>query len=295
MSDRVVPGPLRGGPSGCKEACCISTAQILDSCRDKDCFEDLRVFLNHHDQCLLEKVSAVKLRRAELLYVHICVEDVPFKDGFFTVDARFFYRVFLELCGCDKNSKEISGMCAASKRVLLYGGESKLHVFTSNDEGHCGGRQANLPLAVVEAVDPIPLGSKIVDCGLRGDESAMAFECEMPECLARHFEDDFVTDGEEKRLLVTLGQFSVIRLERESQLLIPCFDFCLPEKVCEGGNEHNPCELFNQIKFPIGEFCPSIHPKGCGCGCNHRSGGCDIHRGKGHDKDHGRRGCGDHR
>jgi hypothetical protein len=262
-------------------------------CRDKDCFEDLRVFLKHHDQCIMEKVSAVKAKRAELLHVHTCVDEVPFKNGFFTVDIRFFYRVFFDVCGCDKNSKEISGMCAASKRVMLFGSESKVHVFTSKDDGDCGGRRSNLPTAVVEAVDPIVLGSKIVECGRHGEESAMFFECDMPECVAKFFDEDFVTDGEEKRLLVTLGQFSVIRLERDSQLLIPCFDFCLPEKVCEGGNEHNPCELFSQIKFPIGEFCPPVHPKGCGCGCGHRNGGCDIDRGRGQDK--GRRQCAEHR
>ena len=43
MADRVVPGPVES--SACiREAVCINTSKIFDSCRDKDCVDDLRVF-----------------------------------------------------------------------------------------------------------------------------------------------------------------------------------------------------------------------------------------------------------
>ena len=38
--------------------------------------------------------------------------------------------------------------------------------------------------------------------------------------------------GDVHRLYVTLGQFSIIRMERDTQLLIPAYDYCLPEKEC---------------------------------------------------------------
>ena len=40
-----------------------------------------------------------------------------------------------------------------------------------------------------------------------------------------------------RRSYVTLGQFSIVRLERDTQLLIPAYDYCLPEKECTCGND----------------------------------------------------------
>ena len=40
MADRIVPGPVSGNDS-IREAVCIDTKKIMDSCRDKDCIEDL--------------------------------------------------------------------------------------------------------------------------------------------------------------------------------------------------------------------------------------------------------------
>ena len=43
MADRVTPGPLDGSES-VREAVCVHTRKIFDSCRDKDCMEALRLF-----------------------------------------------------------------------------------------------------------------------------------------------------------------------------------------------------------------------------------------------------------
>ena len=70
--------------------------------------------------------------------------------------------------------------------------------------------------------------------------------------------------GDTRRLLVTLGQFSIIRLERDTHLLMPAYDYCLPEKECTGGGccdggcvPEDPCEVFRKVKFPVQEFFPS--------------------------------------
>ena len=43
MPDRVEPGPMEGS-RGIREAVCIHTRKIFDSCKDKDCLEDLRFY-----------------------------------------------------------------------------------------------------------------------------------------------------------------------------------------------------------------------------------------------------------
>ena len=65
--------------------------------------------------------------------------------------------------------------------------------------------------------------------------------------------------GECKRLLVTIGQFSIVRLERDTQLLIPTFDYCVPSKTCPpvgGASTESPCDVFSQIEFPMDAFFP---------------------------------------
>ena len=77
----------------------------------------------------------------------------------------------------------------------------------------------------------------------------------------------FGSDGS-RRIYVTLGQFSIIRLERDSQLLIPAYDYCLPDKECDcGGGEEDPCEIFRHVKFPVGEFFPPSAPGSDGDCC----------------------------
>ena len=43
MPEKVVPGPVEDS-RGIREAVCIHTRKIFDSCRDKDCIEDLRFY-----------------------------------------------------------------------------------------------------------------------------------------------------------------------------------------------------------------------------------------------------------
>ena len=87
------------------------------------------------------------------------------------------------------------------------------------------------------------------------------------------------------QLFVTLGQFSIIRLERDIQLLMPAYDICLPRRDCSNsgiGGEQDPCEIFSNFEFPIDEFFPpkQEYPEGLlgqntgGCGCGGRSNKC---------------------
>lgn len=108
---------------------------------------------------------------------------------------------------------------------------------------------------MAEAVDPIILNMKLVDvCQCRPCDCSLT---EIPQAILDCFGDSLTQGGDVHRLYVTLGQFSIIRLERDSQLLIPVFDYCLPDKECSGGcGSDDPCHLFQNIAFPVEEFFP---------------------------------------
>ena len=79
---------------------------------------------------------------------------------------------------------------------------------------------------------------------------------ELPQYILDMFDSPIVSDGAGRRIVVTLGQFTIVRLERDSQLLIPVYDYCMPEKECVGTGGDDPCTLFNRIDFPVNEFFP---------------------------------------
>jgi len=260
MSDRVSPGPVSGA-CDINEAVCIHTKKIYSSCRDKDCIEELRVYLTRSSQTALDSAVSVKGESAEMLCVLVDVEPVPFNKGYYTVDVTYYYRVFADVYGSSGRPCRITGIASFNKTIILYGSEGSVKIFSSQyTGGRTDGNQAarsNLPTAVVETVDPVCLSVKVLDnCDCSRCDKTMV---DIPDCVLCCFDEDIVIGNECKRMYVTLGQFSIIRLERDSQLLIPVYGYCVPQKDCSGpggSTGTSPCELFSTISFPMDDFFP---------------------------------------
>ena len=256
MPERMQPGPMQEGDA-IREAVCVDTRKIFDSCKDKDCIEDLRFYPTQESKCALDRAISVKAGKAELLYVYIDVEPVGFNRGFYTVDVRYYYRVTADAFVGAARPVEICGLCVFDKRVILFGSESSAKVFSSGAD-FAGMeeqmRRSSVPTAVVEVVDPIVLNMKLVDvCECRPCDCELT---EIPPCICACFGCDLYFGSEGKRLYVSLGQFSIIRLERDTQLLMPVYDYCMPDKECACGGDDDPCEVFRHVQFPVDEFFP---------------------------------------
>jgi hypothetical protein len=257
MPDRVLPGPVQG--DACiREAVCVHTRKVYDSCKDKDCIEDLRLYPTRESQCYIENAVSVRPKSAKLLYVTIDVEEITFNRGYYTVDLRYFYKIKGEAFSLVNRPADITGLAIFDKRVILFGSEGSAKVFSSAmpiqglDSRTI--ETTNLPTGVVEAVDPIILGMKLVDICEHHKEDAGVYD--IPDFIAESFPSELLFDPTTRRVLVTLGQFSIIKLERNTQLLIPSYDYCMPDKECIGSNEDDPCTLFARIHFPVDEFFP---------------------------------------
>ena len=89
--------------------------------------------------------------------------------------------------------------------------------------------------------------------------SCEAVSVQIPDCIRELYEDPLVLSGGQRQLLVTLGQFSIIRLERDAQLVVPVLDYAIPCKECcdNPGSSEDPCEMFSRIPFPAQEFSPA--------------------------------------
>ena len=153
MPEKVVPGPVQDATC-IREAVCIHTKKIYDSCKDKDCIEDLRFYPTVCGQEVLDRAASIKGGSAELLYTYIDVEPVVFNRGFFTVDMRFFYRVTLNAYCSSSRPVEVEGLCVFDKRIILFGSEGNAKIFSSKVRVDGMDRQlleqSNMPIAVVE-------------------------------------------------------------------------------------------------------------------------------------------------
>lgn len=247
-----------------KEQFCIHTRKVYDACRSKDCLEDIRVYLTCEGQAVLNNAINVKPKSANILWTYVDVEPVPFNDGFYTVDAKFFYRVEADaFCGMNRPIT-IEGLATFDKRAILYGSEGSAKIFSSQMlENDRNDKQlpprTNLPTATVEVVDPVLLGVKVVEpcdrfCGC--ESSCCRSVNDVPETICACFRDRLTQGDNDRRLYCTLGQFCIMRLERDTQIAVPTYDYCVPEKECPGHAENDACDMFAQFRFPVNEFFP---------------------------------------
>lgn len=173
MAEKVCcPGPIGGNngnsAGGFREAVCVHTKKVYDSCRSKECLRDIRVYLTRDAQELINAggIASVKPRAAELLCVSIDVERIQFNRGFYSVDIRFFYRIECEISCVIGRPRIVDGLAVFDKRVVLFGGEGGARIFSSQyiEDGRDVQLRpdSNKPTAVVEVVDPIMLDARVV-------------------------------------------------------------------------------------------------------------------------------------
>ena len=247
---------LRCDPQDLRQAMSIHTRKITDSCRDKDCIEDLRVYLTTGSQAILDSCANVRVRCAELMTTYIDVEPVAFDRNHYCIDMTFFYRILADGTVGATRPTTLYGLAVFTKRAVLCGEDSRAHIYRSDTRigGYDGPSllSANRPTAVVEVLDPMVLSSCVREAGANGCECSVS----IPEPVRGLFDEPLVSSGGQRQLLVTLGQFSIVRLERDAQLVVPVLDYAVPCKECcdAPGSGEDPCEMFSRIPFPAGQF-----------------------------------------
>ena len=252
-----------------KEAACIDVNRIYDTCREQDCLEDLRVYFCEADNCLVERAVDIRCKSAEIVWVYLDTEPMSFNKGCYMVKIKFFFKCTFELCIGLKSATEITGMTTYEKKCVLYGSEGSTKTYSSDNvpgEGGATVTGGNSLIANIEVVDPVMLGCKLADkCYVKGCECEFD-PCTIPGYVSGCFNDCLCESAQcEKRVLVTLGVFSIVRLERRTQLVVPSYDFTFPEQpAAQSILNADPCSLFKTINFPTDQFFPNAScPNGC--------------------------------
>lgn len=253
----------------CNESVCIDAMRVYDSCADKDCLEDLPVFFQQQTQQKIDNACNIRLRDVDVITVYINLEPVPFHRGFYTVEMTFFFEVVLDVFSTPAACPDtVCGLTLFNKKVVLYGSEGNVKIYSSDTSCEQSGYSTpakNLPKASVQVATPIALSAELREC----PPLCMPC-CRIPDSICTRFGGGFVTHDRGKTVYVTIGLFTIVQIERNVQMLIPAYDFCIPEKECVASSD-NPCELFSRIDFPTDEFFPpkvtDLDDPSGGCGC----------------------------
>ena len=236
-----------------KEAVCINSRRIYDSCSDKDCIDNLQVCFSDAQQSCIDQACSIKAKKAEVVGVYFEVESVPFNKGFYSVDMTFFFKITVAAYLNPASSPAtLEGLATFSKKVILFGSEASVKTFST--ENCCVSNCSNLPNVSVQVVDPLILGCNVTEC-------PTSCCCEPavnpPQDVACQFDGCFNGVTAKKCVHVTIGMFSIVQMERPVAMMIPVYDFCIPDgKECVVTTSDDPCELFEKVKFPTDEFFP---------------------------------------
>lgn len=264
MSDKTICSDDRR----INEAVCIDTKRIFDSCVSKDCLENLRVAFFPQAQQLVDHAVTVKSRDCSVEAVSIDVDEVPFNRGFYNVDITFYFKTAFDCYSAPCSTPHTAvGYCCFNKKCILYGSDGNAKVFISSPASEAldcpEAPQYTNPTAKIQAVDPVILDVDVIDsCHCR-----MPLMTSMPQSILKNEENKSFSNNSEKAVLITIGLFSIVQMERDVQITIPAFDYCIPEKKCDFCAD-SPCDTFSKIEFPLDEFFPKDKDDCDSCSCD---------------------------
>lgn len=264
--------------NSCTENVCINASQIYDSCRAKECLENLRVYFTRENQETLDSASKITAEKAEVIWIFSDVESLPFHRGYYTVDLKLFFKVEVNAYTGLSRPVTLDGLAFYEKKIVLFGSTGEAKIFQSKYKEDsfdiATWKKTNMPNAVVEIVDPLVLDTLVLsDETLSGCDFDIA---SLPTPIHRVFDNSLFVSDCGKNVYVTLGIFLLVRLEREVQISVPASSFCIPDAAChieDIPSPTSPCDMFRELDFPIDEFFP---PRQCETAENNEKEDCSC-------------------
>ncbi len=197
----------------------------------------------------------MRIRSAEVIKAFLHLEPVPFNQGFYAVDLNFFLDVCLDLFTPQTACPTIvHGVCMANKRVILFGSEGNVKMFSSGRNPEDPDVELStgkvLPKATCMVSEPIGLSAKICDRPPQGSDICSKIPSSV--CSLYGAEFDYSST---RAVYATIGMFTIVQLVRTVPMLIPTYEFYVPDKETVPTSD-SPREMFRKIEFPTGDFFP---------------------------------------
>lgn len=249
-----------------KEAVCIDAMRIYDSCSDKDCLEDIRVYITPEQQQFVETAKDVRIKGVSVVDICIETQELPFNKGYYSCEISFFIDITVELlCTSVAPVLPLSGVAVFKKKCVMYGGEGSVKTFRSDENEEDRLDSAIGPVMSVQVAEPVALSAKV--CEERHMHGCGCDCGEMPKCVCKRYGELDCRPHGKKAIFATIGLFTIMQMARNVQMMIPAYDFCVPTKECTCGETQTACDLFSTIDFPTDEFFPPKTNAESPCGC----------------------------
>lgn len=107
-------------------------------------------------QALVDNATNVRIKDVSVITVYLDLQPIPFNKGFYSVDMTFFFDVSVELFGGAASCPvPVSGVSIFNKKVVLYGSEGNVKMFSSDQcEDTCDPQDSTvLPKATVHIAE----------------------------------------------------------------------------------------------------------------------------------------------
>ena len=171
-------------------------------------------------QPIVDASANVRVRDVDVISVYIDMQPIPFNRGYYSIDLTFFFDVSLELYGgATVGCERVSGISIFNKKVILYGSEGNVKMFTSEscrDEADLQGNKV-LPKATVQVAQPVALSAKLCEHCRCGCEPC----CVIPDCIASRYGGAFETVEQKNTVYVTIGLFTIVQIVRSTVTVKP--------------------------------------------------------------------------
>ena len=234
-----------------QELTSVNVKRIYDSCASKDYLENLRCFFTESNKSIIDQSINIKVKDISVLTVNIDIESLQLRDGFFSVNQTFFFKVETEVISSNF-SNFLNALCIYSKNTVLFGSKSDVKIFSSNEK-KTDYDEENFPKVVVQVSKPLLLSSSLTEVrNLNELEKLPNIPYEIIEYFGGKFEDLNVL----KYLSISIGLFSIAHIERNVQMMVLTNN---SGNIKECNRGLNSKETFANTQFPMNNFFPPYY------------------------------------
>lgn len=271
---------------------CIIAYKIYDQCRIQECLTGEMIgparAAENSTCCGLPiregdvvvpppNATSVSIRDLDLCKIIILSKTPnPVRCGYWDIEVKyvFGYTLVFRAAGGQKICC-IDATSSYNLKLTLFGSTTTDVVVTNDMFNHTGMCPGTGPFVSVEGKG-VALAADLKypktcsnNCNCCCNNCNCVDDCKCGCCY-----DESAVNAEATSVCVTIGLYSIIKVFHQVNVLAHTSGICIPGECANTSAEGCPCDIFNELEFPMDIFSPPTKLKSgdcdCSCGCDRR-------------------------